>query len=102
MYKANLNRSQISRSLNISRSCMSRNIKKFQETGTTVDKKRSGREKTTENDDRVIYREASELIGLNITDVPESSRKILAEKKNVKELFNLYEILHIKTTFGAC
>ncbi len=41
MFKANINLTQISLFLNVSRSCVSRNIKKYLETGTIIDKKKN-------------------------------------------------------------
>ena len=58
LYLGGFNNSEIARTLkSVSRSCASRTIQKFKESGSTADKKRSGcPRKTNQTNDNYIYR----------------------------------------------
>ena len=77
LYLGGFNNSEIARTLkSVSRSCASRTIQKFKVSGSTADKKRSGRpRKTNQTNDNYIYRIARKN--------PKYSTKDIAQEINV-------------------
>ena len=77
LYLGGFNNSEIARTLkSVSRSCASRTIQKFKASGSTADKKRSGRpRKTNQTNDNYIYRIARKN--------PKYSTKDIAQEINV-------------------
>ena len=77
LYLGGFNNSEIARTLkSVSRSCASRTIQKFKVSGSTADKKRSGRpRKTNQTNDNYIYRIARKN--------PKHSAKEIAQEVNL-------------------